>query len=49
MWTTVSGNNDCQFGRGDHATAAIYEADLNNNGTIEDNEKNLTWAQSYDV
>ena len=49
MWTSASGNNDSQFGRGRHADAAIYEADLNNNGTIEDNEKNLTWAQSYDV
>ena len=49
MWTTVSGNNDCQFGRGAHANAAIYEADLNNNGQIDDNEKGLTWAQSYDV
>lgn len=48
MWTTNSGNNDCQFGRGDHANVALYEADLNFDGTIADNEKNLTWAQSYD-
>lgn len=43
MWTTASGNNDSQFGKGAHASAAVYEADLNGNGTIEDNEKNLTW------
>ena len=49
MWTTVSGNNDCQFGRNAHKDAAIYSADLNNNGKIDDNEKNLTWAQSYDA
>ena len=49
MWTTVSGNNDCQFGKGAHKDAAIYSADLNNNGKIDDNEKNLTWAQSYDA
>ncbi len=49
MWTTVSGNNDCQFGKGAHKDAAIYEADLNNNGKIDDDEKNLTWAQSYDA
>ena len=49
MWTTVSGNNDCQFGKGAHKDAAIYQADVNNDGTIADSEKNLTWAQSYDV
>ena len=49
MWTTQSGNNDCQFGKGAHKDANIYEADLNNNGKIDDDEKNLTWAQSYDV
>ena len=48
MWTTASGNNDCQFGKGDHANEAIYSADLNSDGTISENEKNLTWAQSYD-
>jgi len=48
MWTTLSGNNDCQFGKGAHASYAGYEADLNVNGLIEANEKGLTWAQSYD-
>ena len=49
MWTTQSGNNDCQFGKGDHANVAIYSADLNVDGTISDNEKNLKWSESYDV
>ena len=49
LWTSISGNNDSQFGKGNHKDEAIYEADLNNNGQIEDNEKNLTWAQSFDV
>ena len=49
MWTTQSGNNDSQFGKGAHKDVAIYSADVNNDGSISDNEKNLTWAQSYDV
>ena len=28
MWTTGSGNNDVQFGKGDHAELAIYDLDL---------------------
>jgi len=46
MWTTKSGNNDSQFGKGAHADLAIYSADVNRDGVKEDN---LTWAQSYDV
>ena len=49
MWTTQSGNNDSQFGRGRHADEHIYSADLNNDGTIGAGESGLTWAQSYDV
>ena len=49
MWTTQSGNNDSQFGRDGHGSAAIYSADINNDGTIGDDERNLTWGQSYDV
>jgi len=26
----------------------IYQADINHNGKIDDDEKNLTWAESYD-
>ena len=39
MWITDSGNNDSQFGRGDHATYQGYSY----NG-----QDNLTWAESYD-
>ena len=49
MWTSTSGNNDAQFGKGTHATYAGYSVDVNGDGTVADNEKNLTWAQSYDV
>jgi ABC-type oligopeptide transport system substrate-binding subunit len=55
MWTSDSGNNDCQFGRVDAkghdnglVTYAGYSIDLNNDGTIAETEKNLTWANSYD-
>jgi ABC-type oligopeptide transport system substrate-binding subunit len=49
MWISTSGNDDVQLGKGDNATYAGYEADLNGDGTIADTEKNLTWANSYDV
>lgn len=39
MWITDSGNNDSQFGRGDHATYKGYSYD---------GKDNLTWAESYD-
>ena len=39
MWITDSGNNDSQFGRGDHASYKGYSY----NG-----QDNLTWAESYD-
>lgn len=39
MWTTASGNNDVQFGRGDHEKYAGYSYD---------GQDNLTWADSYD-
>ena len=48
MWTTNSGNNDAQFGRGDHASVANYSMDLTPYGydiTVE----NGTWAETYDV
>jgi len=49
MWVTASGNNDVQLGKGANASYAGYSIDLNIDGTISDSEKNLTWAQSYDV
>ena len=48
MWTTNSGNNDVQFGRGDHAAAKIYSMDLTPYG-IDIKVENGTWAETYDV
>ena len=48
MWTTNSGNNDVQFGRGDHADVAIYDLDLTAYGYGVKVE-NGTWAETYDV
>ena len=48
MWTTASGNNDVQFGKGAHAELAMYDLDLTALGydiKVEDG----TWAQTYDV
>ena len=48
MWITGSGNNDVQFGKGDHATVAAYDMDLTDLGydiKVEDG----TWAETYDV
>ena len=48
MWITGSGNNDVQFGKGDHASVAIYDMDLTDLGydvKVEDG----TWAETYDV
>jgi ABC-type oligopeptide transport system substrate-binding subunit len=49
MWTSQSGNNDVQLGKGANATYAGYSVDLNNDGSIGDGESGLTWAQSYDA
>ena len=48
MWTTASGNNDVQFGKGAHADAAIYSLDLTDLG-FETKVENGTWAETYDV
>ncbi len=48
MWTTSSGNNDVQFGKGDHETVAIYNLDLTALG-YDVKVENGTWAQTYDV
>ncbi len=48
MWTTISGNNDVQFGKGAHADVAAYDMDLTALGydiVVEDG----TWAETYDV
>ena len=48
MWTSASGNNDVQFGRDAHKTAAVYSLDLTDLG-YETKVENGTWADTYDV
>ncbi len=48
MWTTGSGNNDVQFGKGANADVAIYSLDLTPYG-IDVKVENGTWAETYDV
>lgn len=48
MWTTVSGNNDVQFGKGAHAALAMYDLDLTSYG-IDVKVEDGTWAETYDV
>ncbi len=48
MWTTGSGNNDAQFGKGDHASVAAYSLDLTPFG-YDTKVENGTWADTYDV
>lgn len=48
MWTTYSGNNDIQFGKGKHAQQAIYHLDLTPYG-LDVQVLGGTWAETYDV
>lgn len=48
MWTTVSGNNDVQFGKGAHQQLKMYDLDLTAYG-IDVKVENGTWAETYDV
>ncbi len=48
MWTSGSGNNDVQFGKGAHAELAMYNLDLTPFG-LETKVENGTWAETYDV
>ena len=48
MWTSNSGNNDVQFGKGAHAELAMYNLDLTKWG-YDVKVENGTWAQTYDV
>ncbi|MBE6589403.1 MAG: peptide ABC transporter substrate-binding protein [Ruminococcaceae bacterium] len=48
MWTSGSGNNDVQFGKGDHANLKMYNLDLTKWG-YETKVENGTWAETYDV
>ncbi len=48
MWTTASGNNDVQFGKGEHANLKMYNLDLSKQG-YDIKVTNGTWAETYDV
>ncbi len=48
MWVTVSGNNDIQFGKGDHADLAMYSVDVTDLG-VDLKVENGTWAETYDA
>ncbi len=48
MWTSASGNNDVQYGKGAHTDLAMYNLDLTDLG-YEINVENGTWAETYDV
>lgn len=48
MWVTASGNNDIQYGKGDHAGIKAYSLDLTEFG-LDTKVENGTWAETYDV
>ncbi len=48
MWTSGSGNNDVQFGKGASKDLKHYSMDLTPYG-LEDKVENGTWAETYDV
>lgn len=48
MWTTGSGNNDIQYGKGKNADLKIYSLDLTPYG-YDIKVENGTWAETYDV
>ena len=48
MWTSNSGNNDVQYGKGAHAELKMYSIDLTPYG-YDDKVENGTWAETYDV
>ena len=48
MWTSNSGNNDVQFGKGAHADLKMYDLDLTAYG-YETKVEDGTWAETYDV
>ena len=49
MWTSYSGNNDVQFGKGEHANLKMYNLDLTPYGYSDVVVTNGTWAETYDV
>lgn len=47
MWTSGSGNNDVQFGKGEHTDTKLYSVDLTPYG-VDLKVENGTWAETYD-
>lgn len=48
MWTSGSGNNDVQFGKGANKDVKAYSIDLTDLG-YDTKVENGTWAETYDV
>ncbi len=48
LWTSVSGNNDIQLGKGNAVNLKVYSIDLSKWG-YDVKVENGTWAQTYDV
>ncbi len=48
MWTTNSGNNDTQYGKGAHKKLKMYSLDLTPYG-YDTKVENGTWAETFDV
>ena len=48
MWISNSGNNDVQFGKGNHKDLAMYDLDLTPYG-LDIKVEDGTWAETYDV
>lgn len=48
LWTSYSGNNDAQLGKGAHADLAVYDMDLTKWG-YDIKVENGTWAETFDV
>ncbi|MBQ1995825.1 MAG: peptide ABC transporter substrate-binding protein [Clostridia bacterium] len=48
MWISTSGNNDIQFGKGNHRYLKLYDLNLEPYG-INYKVKNGTWSETYDI
>ncbi len=48
MWVSASGNNDSQFGKGEHAGLKMFDMDLTPYG-VDVKVENGTWAETYDA
>ena len=49
MWTSGSGNNDVQYGKGANKDVKHYSLDLTEYGYDDVKVENGTWAETYDV